>query len=169
MQCEGCQGADGWVSSPIPTLSGNRSLAYVPITKTSVLKNVQVTVTQAKVDDMILKGCQHLASNFTQGGGNKYKALRYYNSGSIAASGDLSDPKSVGTPSYVSDVANRLHGWANWEGRDAFHSSAWRTDPMTGASTRPKPLKVWTFQEKKDFFQSTCTLYIVFLMSIDIG
>ena len=70
-------------------------------------------MTQAKVDDMILKGCQHLKSNFTQGGGNKYNALRYYNSGSIAPSGDLSDPKSVGTPHYVSDVANRLHGWAN--------------------------------------------------------
>lgn len=70
-------------------------------------------MTQDKVDDMIRIGTQHLKGNIDANGGNIYAGLRCYNSGSIAASGDLSDPKSIGTPNYVSDVANRLHGWAN--------------------------------------------------------
>ncbi|MCJ1464303.1 hypothetical protein MMC07_002916 [Pseudocyphellaria aurata] len=84
MQCEGVVGAEG-------------------------LK----TMTQNKVDDMIRAGAHHLKGNLTANHGNIYAALRVYNSGSIAPSGDLSDPKSVGTPKYVSDVANRLHGWSN--------------------------------------------------------
>ncbi|KAJ6256478.1 hypothetical protein Dda_8340 [Drechslerella dactyloides] len=42
--------------------------------------------------------------------GNYYKAFRGYNSGSIAASGDLSNGNGA-TPCYVSDIANRLLGW----------------------------------------------------------
>ncbi|KAK6330447.1 hypothetical protein TWF696_003339 [Orbilia brochopaga] len=42
--------------------------------------------------------------------GNYYKAFRAYNSGSIAASGDLSNGNGA-TPCYVSDIANRLLGW----------------------------------------------------------
>lgn len=38
-----------------------------------------------------------------------YKAARIYNSGSIAASGDLG--QGVATHCYASDVANRLTGW----------------------------------------------------------
>lgn len=70
-------------------------------------------MTQEKVDEMIRGGAKHLKGNFADHKGNMYAALRAYNSGSIAPSGDLSDPNSVGTPKYVSDVANRLHGWSN--------------------------------------------------------
>ena len=70
-------------------------------------------MTQNKVDEMIRGGCKHLKGNLDAHKGNMYAGLRDYNSGSIAPSGDLSDPHSVGTPSYVSDVANRLHGWSN--------------------------------------------------------
>ena len=38
-----------------------------------------------------------------------YKAARMYNSGSIAASGNLED--GIATHCYSSDVANRLLGW----------------------------------------------------------
>ena len=41
-----------------------------------------------------------------------YTAARKYNSGSVAADGDLSSPSSVATKCYASDVANRLLGWA---------------------------------------------------------
>jgi hypothetical protein len=40
-----------------------------------------------------------------------YRAARMYNSGSIAADGDLSSPQSVATKCYASDVANRLLGF----------------------------------------------------------
>ena len=70
-------------------------------------------MTQAKVEDMIRLGARHLKDNLAANGSNIYVALRVYNSGSVAHSGDLSDPASVGTPKYVSDVANRLHGWVN--------------------------------------------------------
>jgi hypothetical protein len=39
-----------------------------------------------------------------------YEAARIYNSGSIAASGNLQD--GVATHCYASDIANRLLGWA---------------------------------------------------------
>ena len=60
---------------------------------------------------MINAGTQHLKQCLDQQHGNVYEALRMYNSGAIAADEDLSSPHSVGTPSYVNDVANRLHGW----------------------------------------------------------
>jgi hypothetical protein len=61
---------------------------------------------------MVQAGTQHLESCIQQATGNNiYEALRLYNSGSVAADGDLSSPNSVGTPSYVNDVANRFHGW----------------------------------------------------------
>ena len=40
-----------------------------------------------------------------------YRAARMYNSGSIAADGNLSDANGA-TACYVSDVANRLLGWS---------------------------------------------------------
>lgn len=40
-----------------------------------------------------------------------YKAARIYNSGSIAASGNLGD--GIATHCYASDIANRLIGWAD--------------------------------------------------------
>ncbi|KIW69146.1 hypothetical protein PV04_05039 [Phialophora macrospora] len=68
-------------------------------------------LTQDIVEHMISVGAQHLKSNLDQAQGNVYEALRLYNSGSVAADGDLSSPNSVGTPSYVNDMANRFHGW----------------------------------------------------------
>lgn len=58
----------------------------------------------------ITVGAQHFKANLDAAKNDVFTALRLYNSGSVAASGNLSDPKSVGTPSYVSDVANKLHG-----------------------------------------------------------
>ncbi|KAL4937719.1 hypothetical protein BDV06DRAFT_202312 [Aspergillus oleicola] len=55
-----------------------------------------------------LKGC------LSQAGGNDaaayYAAARIYNSGSVAASGNLG--QGIATHCYSSDVANRLTGWA---------------------------------------------------------
>ncbi len=74
---------------------------------------------QALVTAMVDAGTQHLAGDFSNPGENGYTALRLYNSGSIAPSGDLNDcPKdkdgnNIGTPSYVATIANRLHGWSN--------------------------------------------------------
>ncbi|KAH9845760.1 Lysozyme-like domain superfamily [Teratosphaeria destructans] len=44
--------------------------------------------------------------------GNAYKAARAYNSGYVPKSGNLSEAAGA-TACYVSDVANRLMGWAN--------------------------------------------------------
>lgn len=42
-----------------------------------------------------------------------YRAARAYNSGSVAASGNLQDGGA--TPCYASDIANRLTGWVTAE------------------------------------------------------
>ena len=44
--------------------------------------------------------------------GNAYSAARYYNSGYLPTSGNLSEAAGA-TACYVSDIANRLTGWAN--------------------------------------------------------
>lgn len=43
--------------------------------------------------------------------GNIYEAARCYNSGEVNKS-DLNDPQGA-TPSYVTDIANRMTGWLN--------------------------------------------------------
>lgn len=45
-----------------------------------------------------------------------YTAARRYNSGSVAADGDLSSPATVATKCYASDIANRLLGYAGRTG-----------------------------------------------------
>ncbi|KAF2684593.1 hypothetical protein K458DRAFT_404189 [Lentithecium fluviatile CBS 122367] len=45
-----------------------------------------------------------------------YKAARIYNSGSVAASGNLGD--GIATHCYASDIANRLMGWASDAGSE---------------------------------------------------
>lgn len=45
--------------------------------------------------------------------GNIYAAARCYNSGEVNKN-DLNDPKGA-TPSYVTDIANRMTGWLNAE------------------------------------------------------
>ncbi|KAI9713370.1 MAG: hypothetical protein M1812_006648 [Candelaria pacifica] len=72
----------------------------------------QKEVSQAIVDKMVLVGSQALAWFTKTEGGNPYDGLRGYNSGTKIDKGDLSKA-SAGTPSYVSDVANRLRGWHN--------------------------------------------------------
>lgn len=44
--------------------------------------------------------------------GSAYRAARSYNSGLIPASGNLSEAAGA-TACYVSDLANRMTGWAN--------------------------------------------------------
>ncbi|KAL7908477.1 hypothetical protein GGI35DRAFT_486544 [Trichoderma velutinum] len=54
-------------------------------------------------------GLQQLLSSLSTSGAQKvYQAARLYNSGSIPSNGDLSGPGA--TPSYSSDIANRLLG-----------------------------------------------------------
>ncbi|OTB06475.1 hypothetical protein M426DRAFT_20925 [Hypoxylon sp. CI-4A] len=70
----------------------------------------------SQITSMVRAGTQHFKQNL-QANGNQdtaeciYKALREYNSGSVNP-GDLSDGRGA-TPSYVSDVANRLLGRTN--------------------------------------------------------
>lgn len=65
---------------------------------------------------MVQAGTKHFKGNLQQVGNQDtasdiYRALRLYNSGSINES-NLSDGKGA-TPSYVSDIANRLQGRTN--------------------------------------------------------
>lgn len=65
---------------------------------------------------MVLAGTKHFKANLEQVGNADtaeaiYQALRIYNSGSLNPN-DLSDGRGA-TPSYVSDIANRLQGRTN--------------------------------------------------------
>ena len=71
---------------------------------------------QDQIDSMVLAGTKHFKANLQQlddqdTASTIYRALRLYNSGSINE-GNLSDGKGA-TPSYVSDIANRLQGRTN--------------------------------------------------------
>lgn len=73
-----------------------------------------------------------------------YKAARIYNSGSIAASGNLGD--GIATHCYSSDIANRLLGWASDAGSECDEATIGGmtgSAPRTGASegTTEKPQK----------------------------
>lgn len=62
---------------------------------------------------------KHIPLGGAGGGGEDmaqgyYKAARAYNSGSVAASGNLQDGGGA-TPCYASDIANRLTGWVSAE------------------------------------------------------
>jgi hypothetical protein len=71
----------------------------------------------ASISDMIQDGVQGtaygdgLVQNLNMYG-NAYRAARGYNSGYLPTSGDLSEASGA-TACYVSDIANRLTGWAN--------------------------------------------------------
>lgn len=57
-----------------------------------------------------LKGVIHQAEQEGyEGVAASYAGLRMYNSGSIAANGQLED--GIATHCYVGDIANRLTGW----------------------------------------------------------
>jgi hypothetical protein len=65
---------------------------------------------------MVMAGTRHFKGNLQQCDNQDtastiYRALRLYNSGSINE-GNLSDGMGA-TPSYVSDIANRLQGRTN--------------------------------------------------------
>jgi hypothetical protein len=65
---------------------------------------------------MVVAGTNHFKANLQQlddqdTASTIYRALRLYNSGSINEN-DLSDGVGA-TPSYVSDIANRLQGRTN--------------------------------------------------------
>ena len=68
-----------------------------------------------------------------------YKAARIYNSGSIAASGNLGD--GIATHCYSTDIANRLLGWAS-DGAsgcdEATIGAQGGGSPSAGASDKPK-------------------------------
>ncbi|MCJ1310549.1 hypothetical protein MMC25_004214 [Agyrium rufum] len=74
-----------------------------------------------EINEMISEGTagtnagDGLAATINQSGAGDvtafYKGARIYNSGSIAASGNLQD--GIATHCYASDIANRLTGWVN--------------------------------------------------------
>ncbi|KAI4095050.1 MAG: hypothetical protein L6R37_007127 [Teloschistes peruensis] len=71
---------------------------------------------QAQISSMVQAGTNHYKGDLKQlddadTASTIYRALRLYNSGSINES-NLSDGKGA-TPSYVSDIANRLQGRTN--------------------------------------------------------
>ncbi|KAI9713216.1 MAG: hypothetical protein M1820_001202 [Bogoriella megaspora] len=79
-------------------------------------KNSRLSILQMVQDGT--QGTEHgwgLVDNFNTYG-NPYKAMRGYNSGYIAESGNLSE-KTGATACYVSDIANRLTGWVRAESK----------------------------------------------------
>lgn len=79
----------------------------------------QYDLTQEQINGMIQGGADHFKANMVNWGDSGtasgpstiYPALREYNSGSVAAD-DLSNGLGA-TPEYVSDVAQRIGGWAD--------------------------------------------------------
>ncbi|KAK7750285.1 hypothetical protein SLS62_007802 [Diatrype stigma] len=79
----------------------------------------QHDLTQEQINGMIQGGAEHFKGNMANWGDSGtasgpstiYPALREYNSGNVNAE-DLSDGLRA-TPEYVSDVAQRLGGWAD--------------------------------------------------------
>lgn len=74
------------------------------------------TISEDDVYAMVRCGAQHFKGNMNDPAKNPkndpWVALRLYNSGSVAPSGDLNDGNGA-TAHYVIEVANRLRGWAN--------------------------------------------------------
>ncbi|KAI0161067.1 hypothetical protein GGR52DRAFT_576475 [Hypoxylon sp. FL1284] len=73
-------------------------------------------LSQDQITSMVRAGTNHFKQNIQDQGNADtaeciYKALREYNSGSVNPN-DLSDGRGA-TPSYVSDIANRLLGRTN--------------------------------------------------------
>lgn len=87
MQCYGCPGYEG-----------------------------QYNLSQDQINGMIQGGAEHYKGNMANWGNSGdpstiYPALREYNSGNVNAD-NLSDGRGA-TPEYVSDVSQRLGGWAD--------------------------------------------------------
>jgi hypothetical protein len=78
--------------------------------------NGELTVLQDEINNMIRGGVEHYKGNMRNWGDRNtadclYPAMREYNSGNVNPD-DLSDGRGA-TPQYVSDVAQRLQGWAD--------------------------------------------------------
>lgn len=76
----------------------------------------QHNLSQAQISGMVNAGTAHFKANLRSNDDSDtaaaiYEALRLYNSGSVDKA-NLSDGRGA-TPSYVSDVANRLLGVVN--------------------------------------------------------
>ncbi|KAE9974736.1 hypothetical protein BLS_002931 [Venturia inaequalis] len=74
------------------------------------------TISEEEVYGMVRCGTEHFKGNMNEPVKNPthdpWVALRLYNSGSVALSGDLNDGNGA-TGHYVVQVANRLRGWTN--------------------------------------------------------
>ncbi|EPS31169.1 peptidoglycan binding domain-containing protein [Penicillium oxalicum 114-2] len=120
-------------------------------------ENVQNPCPASEIEQMIRDGTMGTADGdglkqlLAQNGGTDdvtayYKAARCYNSGSIAANGNLG--AGIATHCYASDIANRLLGWAagtsscndntigsltgsNWSGSSSSGSSSTMTTALT--------------------------------------
>ncbi|KAF2438178.1 hypothetical protein P171DRAFT_526416 [Karstenula rhodostoma CBS 690.94] len=73
-------------------------------------------LSQADIASMVCGGAEHFKTNMLHWGdrwsaASVFPALREYNSGNVNEA-DLSDGRGA-TASYVSDLANRVTGWAN--------------------------------------------------------
>ena len=98
-----------------PTFPGRHNLSQVWFYRGAQNRNAD-PVPQDQIDSMVLAGTKHFKANLQQlddqdTASTIYRALRLYNSGSINE-GNLSDGKGA-TPSYVSDICNRLQGRTN--------------------------------------------------------
>ncbi|KAF3401667.1 hypothetical protein F1880_010049 [Penicillium rolfsii] len=129
----------------------------------STPENVQNPCPESEIEQMIRDGTmgtsdgdglqQLIAANGGTGDATAYyKAARCYNSGSIAAGGNLG--AGIATHCYASDIANRLLGWAsgtsscndntigtltgsNWSGSSSSGSSSSGSSSTTTSSANP--------------------------------
>lgn len=103
--------------------------------------NVQSPCPESQILQMVKDGTEGTAAGdglqqcLAQEGGSGvtayYKAARCYNSGSVAASGNLG--QGIATHCYVSDIANRLLGWS----LGTSHCNDGSVGSLTGSSWSP--------------------------------
>lgn len=121
--------------------------------------NVQSPCPESEILQMIKDGTEGTAAGdglqqcLAQEGGPGsvsayYRAARCYNSGSVAASGNLG--QGIATHCYVSDIANRLLGWSAGSSNcnpgivGSLTGSSWSDSSDSGNSPAPKPTSTST-------------------------
>lgn len=72
-------------------------------------ENIQGQIAEGLGETTAFGYIQAIQQSKSEGVAKYYKAARIYNSGSVAASGNLGD--GIATHCYSSDIANRLKGW----------------------------------------------------------
>ncbi|KAL8776669.1 MAG: hypothetical protein Q9194_003014 [Teloschistes cf. exilis] len=102
-------------TGPLSLFAPKRPSEYFTSKHSTVRLRVIIRI-QAQISSMVQAGTNHYKGDLKQlddadTASTIYRALRLYNSGSINES-NLSDGKGA-TPSYVSDIANRLQGRTN--------------------------------------------------------